>query len=157
MWNKNLLFVCVWSSILLTACHTEGRQHEVAVRGAEVMPFDLDRSTHVFEKSSEGGKQSIVSDDNDQDQIVLIQEHLAEIAEAFSKGNFSGPTFIHGHEMAGLQVLADNYEQLQIAYTALPDGGAITYTTNNEVVREALHAWFDAQVTDHGEHARHGH
>ena len=33
----------------------------------------------------------------------------------------------------------------------------ITYATNNDSVKEALHIWFDAQVTDHGDHARHRH
>ena len=154
-----ILHGLIWVSLLFTGCHTEreGRQQEVAMRGEHVMPFDLDRSTHVFEKSIEGGKQTIVSDDNDPDQIVLIQHHLAEIAAAFSRGDFSGPAFIHGSEMAGLQMLADHYEQLTIEYASLAKGGMITYTTNNDSVKEALHIWFDAQVTDHGDHARHRH
>jgi hypothetical protein len=39
------------------------RQAEVAQRGATVMPFDLDRTTHRFTKSPTGGVQSVVADD----------------------------------------------------------------------------------------------
>ncbi|MFB4263080.1 hypothetical protein [Nonomuraea sp. GTA35] len=35
-------------------------------------------------------------------------------------------------------------------------GAQITYTTSDASLIKALHAWFDAQVSDHGRHAEHG-
>ena len=52
----------------LTACggaELEQRQVEVAAVGAAVMPFDLDRTTHVFGPMENGGLQTIRSDDGD--------------------------------------------------------------------------------------------
>jgi hypothetical protein len=39
------------------------RQGEVAARGAKVMPFDLDQTTHVFQKLDDGGLQKVVVKD----------------------------------------------------------------------------------------------
>jgi hypothetical protein len=36
-------------------------QAKVAARGAEVMPFDLDRTTHVFTKLPDGGVQTVTA------------------------------------------------------------------------------------------------
>lgn len=41
----------------------DDRQAEVAARGGEVMSFDLERTTHVFETLRNGGVQTVVSDD----------------------------------------------------------------------------------------------
>ena len=39
------------------------RQGEVAARGAKVMPFDLEQTTHVFQKLDDGGLQKVVAKD----------------------------------------------------------------------------------------------
>ena len=39
------------------------RQAEIAARGRQVMPFDLERTTHRFAKSATGGVQTVTSDD----------------------------------------------------------------------------------------------
>ena len=148
---------------MLGACKTEGTQGshdsimehhaDVAERGAHVMGFDLDRSTHIFEKIDEGGRQRVLSDDNDAVQIQLIQAHMAEIAGQFSKGDFHGPEHIHGEHMAGLHDLVMGHDKITIAYSDLENGGQILYTTDDAEMVEAIHAWFDAQLADHGEHA----
>ena len=125
----------------------------VAARGAEVMPFDLERTTHLFEKTAVGGLQQVFSDDNDAEQIRLIQAHLQEEARRFQQGDFDDPAQIHGNEMPGLTTLRSNYEQITVTYSTLPDGAQIVYTTDQADVRAALHAWFDAQLSDHGAHA----
>ncbi|MEZ4698838.1 MAG: hypothetical protein R2834_00790 [Rhodothermales bacterium] len=130
------------------------RQAVVAERGSMVMPFDLDRTTHHFEKLPDGGRQQVVTDDGDAGQIALIQSHLAEEAERFSRGDFHDPAMIHGDHMAGMHELVMGHDRIEIAYTPLPDGGQILYTTDDPALVEAIHAWFDAQVSDHGHHAQ---
>lgn len=130
------------------------RQAEVAEIGTEVMPFDLDATTHVFEKIDEGGLQQVIADDpDDSKQISLIRTHLAEEAARFQRGDFHDPAMIHGDDMAGLHALMMGAEQIEITYSDLPDGAQILYTTDNAELIEALHHWFDAQVADHGAHA----
>ena len=65
------------------------RQEEVARRGAKVMPFDLEQTTHVFQKLDDGGLQKVVvKDPSNKDQVALIQSHLKEESEKFRKGDF---------------------------------------------------------------------
>ena len=134
--------------------HADSHQAEIAKRGTEVMPFDLERTTHVFEKIDTGGRQQVLSDDNDAEQIRLIQGHLKEVAERFSKGDFHDPQQIHGEHMPGLHELVMGHERIQIEYNPLEQGGEILYSTKENDMIEAIHTWFDAQVSDHGHHAQ---
>ncbi len=130
------------------------RQAEVAEKGAEVMPFDLDATTHIFEKTAEGGLQQVIADDPDNsEQIALIRTHLAEEATRFQQGDFHDPAMIHGDDMAGLHALMMGADQIEITYSDLPDGAQILYTTTDADLVDAIHSWFDAQVADHGQHA----
>lgn len=130
------------------------RQAEVAERGAEVMPFDLERTTHIFEKLADGGRQQVVSDDKDSAQVQLIRAHLAEEAARFSEGDFHDPSMIHGEDMAGLHELVMGAGEISIVYSDVDDGGQILFTTEDAALVAALHAWFDQQVADHGAHAQ---
>ena len=143
--------------LLLIGCqneHDSSHHDEIAERGEVVMGFDLDRSTHVFEKIEMGGRQQVLSDDRDAEQIQLIQAHMQEIAEQFTAGNFHGPEMIHGEHMPGLHELMMGHDEIQIEYSSLELGGQIMYTTENLELVGAIHDWFDAQVADHGHHAQ---
>ncbi len=130
------------------------RQAEVAERGEMVMPFDLERTTHIFDKTEFGGVQQVLSDDNDAEQINLIQLHLEEEFEKFKHGDFSDPAKIHGHNMPGLDALRTDYANVELKFRELADGAEITYTATDEELIAAIHIWFDAQLMDHGSHAQ---
>jgi hypothetical protein len=152
--------ILVLSAVLLS-CSGErpaptDRQAEVAARGAEVMPFDLSKTQHVFAKDSSGGVQSVTAKDPaDTLNIRLIREHLQKEAELFGHGEFGDPAAIHGDSMPGLAELRAAAGKVAVEYTELPAGAQIRYTTTDAGLRSALHRWFDAQVSDHGEHAEH--
>lgn len=130
------------------------RQQEVATRGAQVMPFSLDATTHVFDARPWGGTQSVVANDpEDIRQIELVRDHLADEARAFRSGDFSDPATIHGDAMPGLEVLEAGFDDMIVRYRPLPDGGKITYQTDRPSLAAALAAWFDAQLGDHGDDA----
>lgn len=159
------LTLLVTALLLLVACSpgpedqappaaTAARQSLVATRGVEVMPFDLEQTTHIFEKKDDGGLQQVIADDpGDDEQIALIRAHLAEEAERFQQGDFHDPSMIHGEDMAGLHELMAGAERIEIVFSELPDGAQIRYTSADATLVTALHAWFDAQLTDHGAHA----
>jgi len=116
------------------------RQEEVAERGSEVMPFDLERTTHLFEKTVYGGLQQVLSDDGDREQIALIQAHLQEETLQFQQGDFEDPAQIHGDEMPGLAVLRADYGQIEVVYTPLSDGAQIDYKAETPELIAAIHA-----------------
>lgn len=136
------------------ALQLHNRQAEVATRSAQVMPFDLEQTTHIFEPLADGGiQQVIIKDPATIGQVDLIRTHLQEEAGKFTSGDFSDPTTIHGHEMPGLVELRAGASRITVAYAALPNGAQIRYTTDDPALITALHRWFQAQVSDHGHHA----
>ena len=137
----------------------EKRLDEVAQRGTHVMPFDLEKTTHVFSKTAKGGMQQVVvKDKSDTEQIGLIRAHLSEISGDFRRGDFSKPERIHGEDMRGLTELKSAKPgQIKIEYAELPDGAQITYSTKSPKLINAIHRWLDAQLSDHARHAVPGH
>lgn len=130
------------------------RQVEVAKRGAEVMSFDLERTSHVFRPLDDGGVQTVVADDpNDSEQIALVRSHLEREAARFEQGDFDDPARVHGHEMPGLAELRAGAERVAVRYEPVAAGGRIRYVTRDPAIVRAIHEWFRAQVSDHGAHA----
>lgn len=130
------------------------RQEEVAARGVQVMPFDLEQTLHVFEKLDNGGLQKVtVKDPSNKEQIALIQAHLKEEAEKFRQGDFSDPARIHGQDMPGLAELKSGAGKIEVVYALLTDGAQIRYAAKDPALVTAIHLWFDAQLSDHGGHA----
>ena len=137
----------------------EKRLDEVAQLGMHVMPFDLEKTTHVFSKTPKGGLQQVlVKDKSDAKQIGLIRAHLSEISVDFKRGDFSKPARIHGEDMPGLAELKSAKPgQIKIEYEELTDGAQIGYSTSSPELINAIHQWFDAQLSDHARHAVPGH
>ena len=60
---------------------------------------------------------------------------------------------IHGEDMAGLHALVVGYEGVKVEYREVERGAEITYVSDDPVLVEAIHEWFEAQLRDHGRHA----
>lgn len=138
---------------------SEQRLDEVVQRGSHVMPFNLEQTTHIFSKTGKGGvQQVIVKDPANTEQIKLIREHLTKISHEFQQGDFSNPAKIHGDAMPGLDELRKaKPNQIEIVYKELPNGAEINYSTDSPILINAIHQWFDAQLSDHARHAISGH
>ena len=138
---------------------SDDRLDEVVQRGSTVMPFNLDQTTHIFSKTEQGGlQQVIVKDSSNAEQIKLIRAHLSKISTEFIQGDFSNPIKIHGENMPGLAALRTAKPgQINIVYKELPNGAEIDYSSDDPTLLEALHKWFDAQLSDHARHAIPGH
>lgn len=147
--------VVLFGAAVLAGCgdSASGADRQSAVRdaGADVMPFDLDKTVHAFVKNASGGEETVVAlDERDATQVALIRGHLKDIASEFEAGNFEDPQAIHGKNMAGLRVLEQRADEISIAYSEVLGGASITYSATSPEIVSALHRWFDAQVTDHG-------
>ena len=86
----------------------------MAAAAQQVMPFDLNRTTHTFIKTAAGGVEKVVvnetADTRDRD---LIRSHLQTEAEHFRQGNYSDPAKIHGMDMPGVNELQQDHGQSQ--------------------------------------------
>ncbi|OQK18557.1 aspartate carbamoyltransferase [Methyloprofundus sedimenti] len=155
----SLILLLTLSTALAHAVETPApdRLNEVAERGSKVMPFNLDKTLHIFTKTEQGGLQQVLAKDaKDVEQIALIRKHLSEIALHFSQGDFSGPRRIHGDNMPGVKILSQNAEQIHFVYRELERGGEIEYRTKVPKLIDAIHVYFDAQLSDHARHAMPG-
>lgn len=127
------------------------RESMVHAMGHEVMPFDLNRTKHVFQMTTSGGVQDVVTrTPGDSSQIPLIRQHLQHEAMRFAAGEFTDPMTLHGPDMPGLKELAAGAAAVQVQYASLPDGGRITFATTEPALITAIHRWFGAQLSDHG-------
>jgi hypothetical protein len=140
--------------LLLAGCASpthSGHQAMIHDMGHRVMPFELSKTQHIFEMTDNGGiQQVIVKNSSDKEQIRPIQEHLQHLATEFRAGDFSTPASLHGADMPGLKELAAGAARIKVEYAALPNGGQITFTTNDLHLITAIHRWFGAQLSDHG-------
>jgi hypothetical protein len=166
--NKRSVFLVAGGSVLLAVLGTLGvlfwigwlrppqpnREAAVHEMGHHVMPFDLNKTMHIFEMTESGGIQQVIAkDQRDKEQITLIQQHIQHEAMMFSAGDFSVPISLHGADMPGVKDLAAGAARIKIGYTALPNGAQITFTTRDLHLITAIHRWFGAQLSDHGSDA----
>lgn len=135
---------------------------EVHQRQQQAVPYSLDQTLQTFSKTVHGGVQHVIakSPDNTR-EIKLIQDHLQKIADEFRKGDFSVTERMHGPNMPGLaQLKKAEADDIKFEYKALANGGQIHYSTEYPQYVQALHEWFDAQASEHGndtvpEHSKH--
>jgi hypothetical protein len=132
---------------------------EVRQHMQQTVPFALDQTLETFTKTVHGGVQHVVAKSADNTrQIKLIQAHLLKIANEFRKGDFSATERIHGIGMPGLaQLKKAETDDIKFEYEALPNGAQIHFSTEYPQFVEALHEWFDAQKSAHGNDEIPGH
>ena len=99
---------------------------------------------------SGGVERVIVKDATAKDQVPLIQQLLQHEAEAFQRGDYSGPASLHGPDMAGLKDLQAGAEHIEVSYSALATGAEITFEATDLHLLTAIHRWFGAQLSEHG-------
>jgi len=131
----------------------EERQTQVEHKSENVMPFSMQTSKHVFVPTPSGGMQTVIVHDGDAKQVALVRSHLRKEAAAFARGDFADPASIHGADMPGLKALHAGSARVSVRYADVPNGARITYATTDLALVAAIHAWFKAQVSDHGAHA----
>ena len=120
-----------------------------------VMPFEMAKTIHIFKMTEFGGVMRVLArDPDDADQVTLIRQHLKHENQRFKKGDYADPAKLHGADMPGLAELQANPSAIEVSYNALPDGGQISFKTNDLRMLTAIHRWFGAQLSEHGADAR---
>jgi hypothetical protein len=145
------LLIATLSLNAAAAAAPAARQAQVREKGAEVMPFSLDRTVHTFDKTPDGGVQRVRTRGDAVEQLERIRMHLRQIARSFAEHDFSQPMHIHGESMPGLAALrAARPGELEVSYHELDDGAEVDYVAHTPTLVAAIHEWFDAQLADHG-------
>lgn len=133
----------------------QSAQEHVHQMAHSVMPFDIDKTIHIFRMTESGGVQQVIAKDaGANDQIAFIQQHLKHESERFQNGDYSDPATLHGAEMPGLQDLRAGASAIKVSYGAHPVGAEIRFETSDLHLITAIHRWFGAQLSEHGADAR---
>jgi hypothetical protein len=128
---------------------------QMAMRGAHVMGFDQEKTTHQFRLFADGGAIDVSANDkNDGREEMManrdaIREHLPRIARMFGDGDFSNPMLVHGSNVPGTKELAALKANVKYAYADTQRGGRIDITTTDPAALAALHTFLRYQIADH--------
>jgi len=145
--------------LMLPACGSAqvadaGAAHDPAFealqdRGRVAMGVDQYTSTHLFDALPEGGRIELQRGVDDPEGIEVIRAHLREIREAFSRGDFTTPAFVHSQDVPGTDVMAARRDRIEYVYHDLPRGGEVRLITRDPAALEAVHAFMAFQRDDH--------
>lgn len=119
-------------------------------RGAQVMGFDQDKTTHHFYLYTDGGAIDVsVKDAKDKANLDAIREHLPHIAMMFGQGNFDAPMMVHDTKVPGTVELSTFKDRVTYKYAETARGGRVDITTTDAEALKAVHAFLRFQITDH--------
>jgi len=118
-------------------------------RGRLGMGVDQYTSTHVFDSLEDGGRIELQRDVDDPEGVAIIRAHLREIAEAFARGDFRTPAFVHAQEVPGTRIMAERREHIRYTFRELPRGGEVRITTRDPEALAAVHEFLAFQRKEH--------
>ena len=123
-------------------------------RGKMAMGVDQYTSVHKFDDLADGGRIELQRDRDDSAGVHTIREHIHGIAEAFAKGDFSTPAFVHMKDVPGVKVMSAKRKSITYTPKALPRGAELRITTSDPEAIKAVHEFLAFQ---RGEHHASGH
>ena len=133
---------------------------KITVTGTRMKTIGIkyDWLTQLLTQNPHALRHVVTKNPKDATQTELVRRHLHDIRGQFQRGDFSGPSHIHGAGMPGLgELRAAKPREILITYRDAEGGAELTYWTHSPHLVVALHKWFDAQVSDHASDAMDGH
>jgi hypothetical protein len=120
-------------------------------RGAMVMGFDQEKTTHHFYLFEDGGAIDVaVKDGTDTVNRDAIRSHLPHIAMLFGGGNFEAPMRVHdSKDVPGTAQMAALRDKIAFKYVETPAGGRVDITTTDRAALAAVHEFLKFQIADH--------
>ncbi|HEX6368714.1 MAG TPA: hypothetical protein VF006_07275 [Longimicrobium sp.] len=118
-------------------------------RGHQAMGVDQYTSAHRFDALPDGGRIELQRDGGDAEGVATIRAHLRSIADAFARGDFQTPAFVHDQPVPGTEVMAARRAAIRYEYRDLPHGGEVRIVTADAEALAAIHAFMAFQRGDH--------
>ena len=146
-----LAFVCLLIAVSAPAAQTPQDAHgQMNHRGAAVMGFDQQKTTHHFLLFEDGGAIDVgVKDPADRANRDAIRGHLPHIAMMFGDGDFSAPMLVHATDVPGTADLRQLKDRVIYRYVETPAGGRVDIVSSDRAAPAALHAFLRFQIADH--------
>jgi hypothetical protein len=147
-----LLLLTLFQTSGLAGQQATGQSSHQAMneRGAHVMGFDQDKTTHSFRLHADGGAVDIsVKDRADIKNRDAIRSHLPHIGQMFGDGNFEAPMLIHAAKVPGTEQMAAMKNRIRFVYVETPGGGRLDIVTTDAAALQAVHEFMRFQIADH--------
>jgi hypothetical protein len=119
-------------------------------RGETAMGVNQYTSQHIFEPLPDGGRIVLQSKESDSAGETAIRAHMREISNAFSKGDFALPGFVHDTtSVPGTAVMKRLKGEISYTPRDLPRGAEVVISTRNPEAVTAIHEFLAFQRMDH--------
>jgi len=126
--------------------------HHAAVnrRGDQVMGFSHEKTTHHFRLKTDGGIIEVEArDPNDTESRDQIRQHLKQIAQQFSEGEFTAPMLIHAQNPPGVPVMKKLKTAIKYQFEETERGGRVRIVSSSAAAISAVHQFLRFQIADH--------
>jgi hypothetical protein len=138
------------AQVATTTAPTQDPHAQMNHRGAQVMGFDQDKTSHHFYLYADGGAIEVsVKDAADTTNLTAIRAHLPHIVVMFSEGNFEAPMMVHGTTVPGTPEMKAVKGAITWKYEEQAKGGRVTITSADAGALKAIHTFLRYQITDH--------
>jgi hypothetical protein len=146
----SLFLVTTWIALGYAARSSQDPHAQMNHRGAMVMGFDQNKTTHHFLLYPDGGAIDVsANEEDDLESRDAIRAHLPHIAVMFGEGNFSAPMLVHDTNVPGTAELSKRKDRVAYTYIETPRGGRVNIVTNDESALKALYDFLRFQIRDH--------
>lgn len=123
---------------------------DVDRRGDHAMGFSHEKTAHHFGLTQGGGFISAeTSDPGDEAGRAAIRRHFRHIADAFKRGDFAMPMFIHGREPPGVAEMKRLAGAIEYRVVETPSGARVVVTSSQPRAIAAIHDFLRFQIEDH--------
>ena len=129
--------------------HSDSAYAAMQSRGAHVMGVDQYSSRHVFEPLPSGGRIELQREADDSAGTAQVRHHLAEVAAAFRRGDFSAPFLVHAQDVPGTHIMTAHRDAITYTVRPLARGGEIVISSGDAAVVDAVHAFLAFQRQEH--------
>jgi hypothetical protein len=127
-------------------------QHDAPLsqRGAQVMGFSQEKTTHHFELNQDGGViEARANDLKDAATLGEIRGHFGHIAKMFAAGDFNAPMLVHAQNVPGTAAMSRLKDDIHWQLSEIPRGARITIVADNQEAVDAVHDFLRFQIEDH--------
>jgi hypothetical protein len=82
----------------------------------------------------------------------VIKEHVKNIQNNFSSGNFTRPFFIHAQDVPGTNIMSEEKNSIEYTINELSNGAELVLNTTDKELVDAIHQFIAYQNNAHQGH-----
>ena len=119
-------------------------------RADEGMGFSQTKTTHHFKLTKDGGSIEVDANDAaDHESRDEIRLHLRHVAQAFAKGDFAIPMFVHDQIPDGVPVMKAKKDRIDYHFEETQAGGRVLISSTDAEALSAIHEFLAFQIREH--------